>query len=124
MNFESSGSQQGTSEIFTCPFFLFFTLIISFYIDIIEIRKNYFNYYLNKAIVKYLIVSLLLCFNPFEGYIMEKKLSIAYCRKVLQKSVKENLTYEQVERIRDALYLIASIQVNHSKSRDSENPIN
>ncbi|MBQ4818420.1 hypothetical protein J8M14_00010 [Aquimarina sp. MMG016] len=49
---------------------------------------------------------------------MKKKLSIAYCRKVLERSGKENLTDEQVERIRDALYVIADVQINHSKSKN------
>jgi len=45
---------------------------------------------------------------------MEKKLSIEHCRKVLERSGKENLTDEQVERIRDVLYVIADVQINHS----------
>lgn len=49
---------------------------------------------------------------------MEKKLSIEHCRRVLEKSGKENLTDEQVERIRDALYVIADVQINHSKSKN------
>ncbi len=65
-----------------------------------------------------MIFSILRGLSPFRGHIMEKKLGIEYRRKVLEKSGKENLTDEQVERIRDALYVIADVQINHSKSKN------
>ncbi len=76
------------------------------------------NFNLSKTYFKWLFFSVLGGLNPFRGHVMEKKLSITYCRKVLEKSGRENLTDEQVERIRDALYVIADVQINYSKSRE------
>ncbi|WP_299248858.1 hypothetical protein [uncultured Aquimarina sp.] len=46
-------------------------------------------------------------------------MSIEHCRRVLEKSGKENLTDEQIEAIRDQLYLLVDVELNHTLSREN-----
>ncbi|WP_299248834.1 hypothetical protein [uncultured Aquimarina sp.] len=77
------------------------------------------NLNLSKMNFRQLIFSILPGSNPFGGHIMGKKLSIEHCRRVLEKSGKENLTDEQIEAIRDQLYILIDVELNHTLSDEN-----
>lgn len=52
-------------------------------------------------------------------YRKKKKLSIEYCKSILNKD-GYNYTDEQVEQIRDFLYLLADIQYQHFNMTEHE----
>lgn len=49
----------------------------------------------------------------------KNKLSIAYCKKILNKKGR-NFSDEQVAKIRDFLYLLASIEYDYFKRTEHE----